>query len=164
MADSPKARGLATGAGMGGTGSLTRSPSPKLREGVATCLPRSAISSTVRARTPTRGTRPCHAGPAQQRLPSARTYPSLSDFALPHLTASKGVPGSAGTPARPPGSASAAGFPSPFRACASILSQPDASLSSGPSSDDASGTGRLRRRGPTAFPTDTLSSPEYGLR
>ena len=73
MADSPKARGRAMGAGMSEAGFLTLSPSPKLLRSVATCLARSARISTVPARTPAAGSRSCQAGPAQYRLPSTRT-------------------------------------------------------------------------------------------
>lgn len=82
MAGSPKARGRAIGAGASETGFLTRSPSLRLRPGVATCLPRPARASAVLARTPTTSPRSCQTGPARQRLPSTRTYPRLSGFAL----------------------------------------------------------------------------------
>lgn len=162
IVDSPKALGRATRAGISETGFLTVSPSPKLRASVATCLPRSASTSTVRVRTPTSGSRSCHAGPAQYRLPSTRTYPRLSARACAHLTASNGVPGSASMPARSSGSASAVLLPSLFLAPALMRPQPDASLALSSSSESATGTGtrRLRRRKPTAFSTDPFSFPE----
>ena len=73
MADSPKARGLATSAGSRDMGLRTAGPSPKARDSTATLRPRSARTSTVEGRTPTSSSLPCQAGPATYSRPSTLT-------------------------------------------------------------------------------------------
>lgn len=166
IVDSPKALGLATSAGTSERGSPAVSPSPKPRAGVATRLPRSARTSTDLARTPTTGPRSCQAGPTQQGSPSTRTYPRLSARACAHPAASRGVPGSAGIPARSSRSASGVATPPLPLAPASARSQPVLSVRLGSSTEATSGTGtrRFRRRNPTASSTEPLSLPGQGSR
>ena len=85
-----------------------------------------------------------------------------------HLTASKGVAGSAAIAARSSAIASETGLPSRQRDEGSALmrAQPAASPALSSASEGASGTGtsRFLLRKPTAFSTDPFSWPEYGLQ
>ena len=65
ITDSPNALGRAISAGTSDSGLRTAGPSPNARGSRATLRPRSASTSTVPARTPTRSSRECQAGPAR---------------------------------------------------------------------------------------------------
>ena len=165
MVDSPRARGLATIAGTGDGGFLTAGPSPYALGGTATLRPRSAGTSTPSGRIPTGGAPPCQAGPATYSRPSTSTRPRLSARAETHPAASSATPGSARIAARSPRGASADGRPSRRDAAALGRAHPSASgaLGSATEATDGTGTSRLRRRKPTAFSTDPLSLPEWGV-
>ena len=65
IADSPNALGRAISAGTRDSGLRTAGPPPNARGSRATLRPWSASISTVAARTPTRSSRECQAGPAR---------------------------------------------------------------------------------------------------
>lgn len=82
------------------------------------------------------------------------------------LAAPSATPGSARIPARSSRGASADGRPSRQGAAALGRAHPSASGALGPATEatDGTGTSRLQRRKPTAFPTEPLPFPEQGSR